>query len=154
MNLSMRKDDCIRNRHILRDIPFLLESLSLPLFPLYTGPQHTNAPLEGDHSIPGAEQRRCSPGGRRKTTEIMLNQAVSLPPEWNGLLEAELLQHRQQASGVAEIAREAASRYTASLLQSRCASRGMILLLWLVASLLMYSLYTTEEYSSRLLKLI
>ncbi len=84
----------------------------------------------------------------------MLNQAVSLPPEWNGLLEAELLQHRQQASGVAEIAREAASRYTASLLQSRCASRGMILLLWLVASLLMYSLYTTEEYSSRLLKLI
>src|SRR5437868_1980331 len=43
--------------------------------------------------------------------------------------ETELLQHRQQASDVAEIAYEAVSHYTARLLQSRCASHGLLHLL-------------------------
>src|SRR5260370_12070335 len=38
--------------------------------------------------------------------------------------ETELLQHRQQASDVAEIAYESVSYYAARLLSSRCATRG------------------------------
>ncbi len=39
--------------------------------------------------------------------------------------EAELLQYRQQASDVTEVARETASQYTVCLLKSHCASRGL-----------------------------
>ena len=68
---------------------------------------------------------RGSPHGMRNEMCLLNELALgrsSLHP-WP-LAEAELLQHRQQANDVIEIACEGASHYTACLLSPRCASRG------------------------------